>query len=601
MNVANTPPDSRFGGAGPGGMLLPINKFGKPKAPEMDVQPFQQRWQMMRLEAMSKWYQRWRDISRYINPKRGFFEGFVPNYNAQYDYRLIIDDTPAHYARVLAAGMQSGLTSPAMPWLRLGFGRPDIEARADVANWLEYTTKVVLDIFAGSNFYDCTHQSYEELGMFGTASFGMFEDYKSVIRCRSHTIGEYYLSTDSQGRVNGFARQYWMTCDQMVEEYGWENLSDKAKAIYNSSNRDQYILLHTLCEANTSRVPGLADFRGMPFRTVTWEAVSPFDRALRVEGYHEFPYMCPRWDMTTTADIYGVGPGSFALGNIKMLYRMQKDSLLAIAKMADPPVQADASVEGAVNMIPGGVTRTTSTVPNGGVRSSYEVKPDIGALEAKINSTDKKIATRFYADLFLMMIDADARGEGGEKTAREIVERHEEKLFMLGPVIGRIKSDLLDPAVERCLAIAIRQRLIPPPPKIIQGLNLKPQYISMLAQAQKMAGTAAIEQEASFVGTLAGAFPEAKDLFNPDEAIRAHSDMVGAPPKMIRSPEEVAQIREARMKAMQAQQDQANALAAVQGAANLSKAQVGGGNALEHILGVGREPITTNPGPGALQ
>lgn len=600
MNLSQTPPDSRFGGTGPGGMLLPIKKSGHEQSPKMDVQPFQQRWQLMRLEAMSKWYQRWRDISRYINPKRGFFEGFVPNYNAQYDYRLIIDDNPAHYSRVLAAGMQSGLTSPSMPWLRMGFGRPDLEAREDVKNWLEFVTNVILDIFAGCNFYDCTHQAYEELGMFGTASFGMFEDHKTVIRCRSHTIGEYYLSTDSQGRVNGFARQYWMTVDQLVEEYGWNNVSDKVRAIYNASNRDQYVLIYTLCEANTSRVPGLLDFRGMPFRMVTWEAISPFDQALRVEGYREFPYMCPRWDMTTTADVYGVGPGSFALGNIKMLYRMQKDSLLAIAKMADPPVQADASVEGAVNMIPGGVTRTTSTTPNGGVKPAYQVNPDIAGLEAKIDKTDKKIASRFYADLFLMMIDADSRGEGGEKTAREIVERHEEKLFMLGPVIGRIKSDLLDPAVDRCFAIALRNHLIPPPPKIIQGLNLKPQYISVLAQAQKMAGTAAIEQEAAFVGTLAGAFPEAKDNLNPDEAIRAHADMIGVPPKMIRAPEEVAQIRAARMKAMQDQQDQANALAAVQAAKNLSAAPVGGGNALEHILGVGREPITTNPGPGAL-
>lgn len=173
---------------------------------------------------------------------------------------------------------------------------------------------------------------------------------------------------------------------------------------------------------------------------------------------------------------------------------------------------------------------------------------------------------------------------------------------MLGPVIGRIKSDLLDPAVDRCFAIALREHLIPPPPKSIQGLNLKPQYISILAQAQKMAGTAAIEQESAFVGTLAGAFPEVKDVFNPDEALRAHAEMLGGPPKMIRAPEEVAQIRAARMKAMQAQQDQANAMAAVQGAANLSKAKVGGGNALEHILGVGGGPGGPgSPGEGAVQ
>lgn len=593
MILGNSPADSRFGGTGPGGKLEPVNPKSKPLEPEVDLSPFQQRWQLMRLEAMSKWYQRWRDLSRYINPKRGFFEGFVPNYNAQYDYKLIIDDNPAHYARVLAAGMQSGLTSPAMPWFRSGVGNPDVEAREDVKLWLAGVDKVMLDIFARSNFYDATHQTYEELGLFGTGSFGIFEDFDTVIRCRSYTIGEYYLGTDYAGRVNAFARQYWMTVDQLVEEYGFNNCSTKTQALYNANTRDTYVLVYTLCEPNTSRIESYEDFKGMKYRSVTWESVAPFERALRVRGYNEFPYVGPRWDVTTTADVYGTGPGWFALGNIKMLYRMQKDSLLAINKVADPPIIVDASVEGVVNMLPGGVTRSSSTVPNSGVRPAYEVRPDIGALESKIQATDRKIAARFYADLFMMMINS----QDTEKTAREIVERHEEKLFMLGPVIGRVKSDMLDPAYHRVFNIAVRAGLIPPAPQIIQGMQLVPQYISILAQAQKMAGTAAIEQESAFVGTLAGAYPEVKDVMDPDEAVREHAAMIGVPPKMIRSQDQVAQIRAARAKQMQDAQAKQDAMAAVQGAAALGKAQVGGGTALGHILGVGGE----QPGVGVPQ
>lgn len=170
---------------------------------------------------------------------------------------------------------------------------------------------------------------------------------------------------------------------------------------------------------------------------------------------------------------------------------------------------------------------------------------------------------------------------------------------MLGPVIGRVKSDMLDPAYSRTFAIAMRAGLIPPAPKVIQGMMLTPQYISILAQAQKMVGTAAIEQEMSFVGALIGSFPEAKDVINPDEAIREHADMVGAPPKMLRSREEVQAIRDARAQQAQAAQAQEQTMQSVAAAKSLSETPVGGGNALSHIIGVGGEqPGVGQPTPG---
>jgi hypothetical protein len=384
-----------------------------------------------------------------------------------------------------------------------------------------------------------------------------------------------------------------MTVDQLVDEYGWTNCSEVVQNLYKAGNRDQYILVYTLCEPNSSRVASYADFRGMPFRSVTWEASAAKKQALRVSGYREFPFMCPRWDMTTTADVYGTGPGWFALGNIKMLYRMQKDSLMAINKVADPPVQLDASVEGTANMLPGGVTRTSSTTPNGGVRPSYQVNPDIQSIEMKIEKTDKKIASRFYADLFMMMIQSD---NGTERTAREVVERHEEKLLMLGPVITRVKSDMLDPTIDRIFACANRAGLIPPPPPGIQGRPLKVEYISLLAQAQKMVGTAAIEQEAAFVGSLAAVYPEVKDVFDADQAVRDHASMIGVPQKQIRSAEQVVSIRNSRAKAMAEAQAQQDAMAAASGAKVLSETKVGAGNALERIMGI----EAVNPGVGAV-
>ena len=70
--------------------------------------------------------------------------------------------------------------------------------------------------------------------------------------------------------------------------------------------------------------------------------------------------------------------------------------------------------------------------PNGqSFRPAIDVRLDLGALAADIAEVQGRIKEAFYANLFLMMAESDRR----EITAREIDERREEKMLMLGPVL----------------------------------------------------------------------------------------------------------------------------------------------------------------------
>jgi acyl-CoA reductase-like NAD-dependent aldehyde dehydrogenase len=109
-------------------------------------------------------------------------------------------------------------------------------------------------------------------------------------------------------------------------------------------------------------------------------------------------------------------------------------------------------------------------------------------------------------------------------------------------------------------------------------------YIGLLAQAQQMARTAAIEQGVKFVGDVVGVFPEAKDLVDIDKAVTEYCDSLGA--DIVRSPEKVAQIRAQMQKAMQAQQQQAAMAQLAQTGKTMSDTPVGGGaSLLDHVLG----------------
>ena len=114
---------------------------------------------------------------------------------------------------------------------------------------------------------------------------------------------------------------------------------------------------------------------------------------------------------------------------------------------------------------------------------------------------------------------------------------------------------------------------------------MKVEYISIIAQAQKAVATASIERTMGFVGNLFAVDPNALDKINTDAAINEYSDLIGAPPTMIRSDEEVAQIRQQKAQAAQAQEQMALMQQGVQSAKVLADTDTGGENALTAIVG----------------
>ena len=125
------------------------------------------------------------------------------------------------------------------------------------------------------------------------------------------------------------------------------------------------------------------------------------------------------------------------------------------------------------------------------------------------NPTDRSIRRTYSADLFLMLDSIDTP----QMTAREVMERQQEKLQQLGPVVERLQDEFLSPIIERVYNIAERMGLFPPLPEELAermaDQDIKIEYISPLAQAQKMSGLVNIEQAVSFAGQMAQIYPEA--------------------------------------------------------------------------------------------
>jgi hypothetical protein len=218
----------------------------------------------------------------------------------------------------------------------------------------------------------------------------------------------------------------------------------------------------------------------------------------------------------------------------------------------------------------------------------YDLKDAaIGQIAGEIGRHEQRIKEAYFSDLFLMFAQTDRR----EITAREVDERHEEKLLALGPVLERLGNENLDPAIERTFNIMDRVRfgngegMLPEPPQVLHGMDLKVQFIGMLAQAQRAVNVNGIEGLSRFVGGLATAYPDVLDKFDPDQAVDEFADAVGVPSSLVVSDDKVKTLRGEKAKAQQAAQAGAAMGQAAEIGKTLSQTELTPTSALAQIAG----------------
>jgi hypothetical protein len=243
---------------------------------------------------------------------------------------------------------------------------------------------------------------------------------------------------------------------------------------------------------------------------------------LRQSGYYEFPVVCARWETKNPSESYGRGPGWKCLGDVKMLQKMQKAKLVALDKNTNPPVVVSSSVQGEVNLLPGGITRSNS-LTDAAIKPAYQVQTDLEALDRAIEQVRQTIRAHFFADVFVMLSSQDAP----QMTATEVAERRQEKMLLLGPVLQRLKTELLDPLIERAYFILLRQGVLPPEPEYLKGLSMHVEYISTIAQAQRASLLEPLAQAVQWTAQLAQLDPSVSAQVNYAHALTAGLESLG--------------------------------------------------------------------------
>ena len=540
----------------------------------------------------------WKDIREYYEPTlgKGLLEGSVDEVAAKRDDEKILNTTPRLLLHRMGAGLQSGITNQSRRWFNFAALDNDLTEYSAVRQWLDSTAEAVSSAMNRSNVYPALDQTYLHLGQFGTAAGIIYPDDENTVHLRMIDCGNYWLGDDKRGRVTSVLERISMTLDQVVEEFGKGWTPDRIIERIKNGKGDERVTVWHLVQKHT-RPDLIKDIaKDRLFASVYWlDGDASQDKnngIIAIRSFSYNPIIAPRW--ATNGTVYGIGCGQLGLGDTKQLQQLEADKLRLVEQEIDPAMAAPASMKDwPLQTGAGGITYYPDMQGKGGVPITrmFETRAQIQPLLEAINATEQRLRQTFYADLFALMINLNMQPK--QMTAREVNELSSEKVALLGPILTRLNTDLLNPLVDAVFAIAIEQGLVEEAPPILQGQELKVEYVSSLhveqAAASRLTGLYKI---AEFTGSLAQIAPSAVDKLDVDQMVDvAATSLVEF--GVVRDDKKVAALRQARheqevqMAQAQAQAQQAKQMASA--AKDLSQTPVGqGGTALDAILTGGR-------------
>lgn len=543
------------------------------------------------------WWSHWQRLAEYFLPRRYTWlvtANKMSKGNPINDQ--IIDSTGTLAVETCASGMWAGLTNPSRPWLKFGISMPGVELDADAKEWLEDAEERVYTVLAQSNFYTEMAQAFEDLTVFGTAPFIVYEDFEDVIRLYLPCAGEYYLATGARFEVDTLYREFVLTVVQIIEMFGSDNCPPAVLQLYKAGGAsldNEFVVAHSI-EPNfaiSKREDTGAEIKVVPgkftYREVYWLKGQKTDKPLSKRGFHEKPFMAMRWSKVSN-DPYGRSPCMDALGDTKQIQVETRRKAEFIEKGVRPPMGANPELKNEPSsIIPGMITYMSTEGGKKGFWPLFEPAPQwLTGISADIEKVSQRIEKCLFVDVFMAITQMEGVQPRNEL---ELTKRDLERLQKLGPVINLVENEL-SLAIRRVLAIIERRKMLKPMPASLKNVPIKIEFVSLMRLAQRAAGSVSMKDFFVTAGELSSAakaagVPDPIRTVNLDKALSKYGDLVNFPSECLFTDQEVKEHDQAREQGKAAAAAPDQAMAGVQAAKTLSQTPLSNGTALGALLG----------------
>ncbi len=477
---------------------------------------------------------------------------------------VLYDSTAIHANNMLASSLQGAFSTA---WFGLDFEEEELNEDEAGREWLDDSVVRMYKAIGKSNFQGETHEGFLDLTSIGTACILIDEkplriDKFNGLVFKTFAIDEYVIDEDADGFVNTVIRKISYSARQAVRRFG-ERAGKEALNNYERKPDQKTEYLHAIFpQEDWDGVKGKLPFVSVILTLNECERV-------KVGGYHEFPCAVPRWQKYSK-EMYGRSPSWDALADVKTVNRMKMHGLKAIAKDIDPPYATPEGV-GKLKLVPGSQNVMRADLID-------KIKPLLSqarydASQIKIEELRTAIKEIYYTDQLQIQKKAQMTATESNITF-ELMQR------LLGPVFGRLGSELYQPTAERIFGIMLRAGAFLPVPKSIAGANINVKYVGPLAKAQRQAELQAVNAWLEVVATIAGVNPEVIDAVDTDAVTMGAAKMLGVPEKYVNGKAKIDSIRTARANAKAQQQNKLDVMEGAKAFPGVAKAMTalqGGG------------------------
>ena len=497
----------------------------------------------------SLWLSTWQEITDYVIPrKNNILTKGSPG--AKRIPVTLFDSTAIHANDLLASSLQGAF---AISNISMRYANEELNEDDDAVAWLDDCTRRTRKQFLVSNLRTESHEVF--LDCTSVATGLMLSEEKTLasvgfngLRFTAFPVQDYCIDENAEGYVDTVFRKIEYSARQAYQMFG-----DKAgKSAIDALKKEPHKIIkyvHAVFPASeyAQKVPGARKF--VSVIVCVDDAVT-----VQVRGYHEFPYVCPRWSKAS-GEIQGRGPAYNAMPDIKCLNKIKELGLTALAKDIDPPLGVPESL-GKLKLTPGQQNPMRPDLID-------KIKPLLSMargdkVEIRIEDLKDSIRKIFYTDQLQIQKMA-------QMTATEASITFELMQRLLGPTFGRFESEMFTPMVDRVFGIMLRGGAYAEPPPMVKelGAEIDIEYEGPLARAQRQTEAKAIREWLEDIIQAATIKPDISDVPDLDEIAKYLGRTRGVPEKLMRKFDTIKKIRDDRK---QERMDEEERVAMLEGA-----------------------------------
>jgi hypothetical protein len=476
-----------------------------------------------------------RDSQRFVRPNSNKFD-HTHTYNKEDDSLEVYDDTAVWCNQMFANGLSSNLIPKADRWMYLRVSDKPTEALTDEeVIYLETVTERVLHEFAlpDSQFYSTSHECFLDIGAYGTSPVQV-SYVDNTVTFKARPLADVFFDTDMHGKVDTVYYRCFKTARQMMQMFPEiENMHGFNK---NKSVHNKYELVYTVCPSTDKNAKQGGRYgKERPYVVYYW---SPQLKGILSEkGLTYMPFIIPRWSKLAD-EVYGRGPAFTCLSQIRVLNKMVKEALTSAEYLNFPTLVAE---EDSI-MLPMkyGSRQIMFHEPGSEKPSPIMAGNQPQYVMEMIRMYRETINRSFFVD----QIIREQKKE--RQSVLEIQDTRGQMLNQLSPLLNRMETEYLEPAIETTFELLRRNKQLPPTPDSLAGATMDVVYTSPSAQSQFATKLTNISAFMRDLAPLAQIKPDILDALNERELFEKYARYRNVSPSVIKSEQDIAQVRQKR-------------------------------------------------------